>query len=153
MQPIIQTKNVLAILDQAPTTKGHVRITPIEETIIFEQATDEVAAELFSVANELSSTLFEILQAKGSNLLIQNGQCAGQDENQLSLQVIPRFEEDGLNMVWQSEPASEEDLLESQKIIQEALLAKPKDPKEIEVEQEEQKNKDKWIKDALFRLP
>lgn len=150
MNPILQTKNVMAVLDNAPATKGHVRVMPTEQTIIFEQASDEVAGELFSVANNLSSTLFEILQAKGSNLIIQNGQAAGQDENQLSLNIIPRFDEDNLNFIWQSEPASQEELEESQKIIVEALNAKPKAPEEIK---EEQENKNKWVKDALFRLP
>ena len=106
-----------AILHESPSVPGHTLVIPKKHSPIFEELDDSSAAHLFVVGNNISSSLFDSLGAHGTNLLINNGVSAGQELPHIVLNVLPRKENDGLNLEWQSRKASNEELKTTQSMI------------------------------------
>ncbi|MBD3361217.1 HIT domain-containing protein [Candidatus Woesearchaeota archaeon] len=107
---LYQDKNITAMLAPKPTAAGHVYIVPKKHVTILEQIPDKIIGEMFAKANKISMACFESLGVQGTNLLIQNGLPAGQHHNHCILHVIPRRENDGLNLAWQPKQINEEEM-------------------------------------------
>jgi len=107
---LAQTDNLAILLAQEPAANGHIVIAPKQHAPIAEQVPDNVIAEMFTTANTLSSQLFEQLGVQGTNLLLQNGLAAGQTVNHVTLNVIPRKENDGINLEWQPKQITDEEM-------------------------------------------
>jgi len=67
-------------------------------------------AHLSKITNKISIAVFEALQAKGTNILIQNGITAGQKTNHFMIHIIPRKENDGLDFQWQPKQLNQEQM-------------------------------------------
>src|SRR3989344_8594247 len=65
---------------------------------------------MFQVSNKISSAVFETLQAQGTNIFVANGIPAGQTVAHFMVNVIPRFEKDGINLQWQPKQLDEEEM-------------------------------------------
>ncbi|MBW2973680.1 HIT family protein [Candidatus Woesearchaeota archaeon] len=107
---LYEDKKVYAFLALKPATTGHVIIASKEHYPILEQIPDFVAADLLVKANKISMAAFETIGAEGTNILMQNGVAAGQKHNHAVLHVIPRRENDGLNLMWKPKQLSEEEM-------------------------------------------
>ena len=146
---------VFAILHESPAVLGHVLVIPKKHAPILEEL-DEISAEqLFVVANKISSLLFEVLGAHGTNILINNGIGAGQELPHLVLNVIPRKENDSLNFEWQPKKASESELKTTQSMIRtfsDNIFSGRDNLPEIKIKQEEEPEEDYLIK-GLRRVP
>ncbi len=101
---------VVCVLDIFPASKGHVLVIPKKHIAISAQLDDNLSAHLFNVGNKMSALLFEAMKAQGTNLLIANGDVAGQKVDHLVLHVIPRYPEDGVNISWNAEQIKEDEL-------------------------------------------
>ena len=99
-----------AILHEMPSQSGHVLLFPNNHFPIFEDVPDSLLAHMFGVANIISSSVFDSLQAMGTNILINNGIPAGQELPHFLINIIPRKENDGLNLEWVPKKAPEGDL-------------------------------------------
>jgi len=106
-----ESEHITVLLAPQPAVDGHILIVPKQHAAIAEQLMDGVVAEMFTTANKISSTLFDKLGAQGTNLLLQNGLAAGQSVNHVTLNVIPRTENDGLNLQWQPKQLTEEEMV------------------------------------------
>ena len=100
----------LAFIAEEALAAGQVTIIPKEKYTIFEMVPDTVLAKLGSVIKIVSSAVFESLQCHGTNVLIENGVCAGQEVPYFSVQVIPRFQGDGVALDWKGEELSDFDM-------------------------------------------
>ena len=96
---------------------------------------------LFNLVNKLSSILFDSLNAQGTNIFVANGQAAGQLIPHVVVNIIPRFNNDKLNLFLEHKKTSEEDLdnilnkiKEKINIFDEAFLEKGSEKKERKVE-------------------
>ena len=105
---IYEGKHAVAIVSPSPASPGHVWVLPKQPYPVFTQTPDFVVAEMFVVANRISMAIFEALGAKGTNILVQNGTGAGQVMPHTILHVIPRAENDNLNLLWQPKQLDEE---------------------------------------------
>jgi len=105
---LFEGKHSVAMVSPSPAVPGHVWVLPKQETSILENTPDFVVAEMFVIANRVSMALFEGLGAQGTNMLIQNGTGAGQVLPHLILHVIPRSEQDGIELLWQPKQLDEE---------------------------------------------
>ncbi|HSU72401.1 MAG TPA: HIT family protein [Candidatus Binatia bacterium] len=108
--PLYDDGEVTAVVSETPAAPGHLIVAPKTHHVILEQVPDWVMGKLFTVANKLSIALFEGLGAQGTNLLIQNGAAAGQGAPHVSVNIVPRQENDGLNLLWQPRQLSEEEM-------------------------------------------
>lgn len=156
---LYEDEKVIAILHPNPATAGHIILLPKTHAPIIEQVNDYIIAELFVKANKLSTAVFESIGAHGTNIIIQNGVAAGQKHSHFMLHIIPRRQNDGLNLSWQPKQLTEEQmssvelsLKESSKRIGEFEKEKPK-PIKVEEPEQLSKEKEDWLLKQLKRTP
>jgi len=101
---------ILAILDVNGANPGHCFVIPKNHYPIIEQVPDQELAQLFSVANKISSSIFEKLKMQGTNIFVANGIPAGQTVAHFLINVIPRKENDGINLQWKPKQLTEEEM-------------------------------------------
>ena len=107
---LYEDKKVYAFLATKPAATGHVILTSKKHYPILEQIPDFVVSELLIKANKISMACFETIGAEGTNIIMQNGIAAGQKHNHAILHVIPRRENDGLNLMWKPRQLDEEQM-------------------------------------------
>ncbi len=100
----------LALLHEKPANYGHVIIIPKEHHVIMEEVPDKIIEHLFLISNIISTAIFESLNVQGTNIIVNNGQAAKQENPHFIIHVIPRTENDGINFEWKAEPANEDEL-------------------------------------------
>tara|TARA_Y100000310_G_scaffold341089_1_gene439057 strand:+ start:1488 stop:2072 length:585 start_codon:yes stop_codon:yes gene_type:complete len=101
---------ILAVLDVNGANPGHCFVIPKNHYPIIEQVPDQEITKLFSVANKISSSIFEKLKVQGTNILVANGIPAGQTVAHFMINVIPRTEGDGINLQWKPKQLTEEEM-------------------------------------------
>ena len=100
----------LAVLDVNGSNPGHCFVMPKNHYPIIEQVPDKEIGKLFQVSNKISSAIFESLGSQGTNIFVANGAPAGQTVAHFTINVIPRNENDGINLQWQPKQLSEEEM-------------------------------------------
>ncbi len=98
---IYQDKLVIAMLAPQPAAEGHIIVATRNHLPIFENVPDDALSHLFIVANRISTSIFELLKARGTNITVNNGIPAGQDIPHFHINIIPRRENDPLDFKWQ----------------------------------------------------
>ena len=100
----------MAILDFNGANPGHSFVIPKQHIPILEQAPPHLVGKLFNIANKISSAIFDTLKVQGTNIFVANGIPAGQKVAHLMINIIPRKENDGINLQWQPRQLSEEEM-------------------------------------------
>ena len=114
---VYEDENFRVILDLGPATKGHALILPKEHYANLFELPEDTAAAAMKVAKKLSSQMVENLGADGLNLVQNNGEVAGQTVKHFHLHLIPRYRDDGQNILWNPGKMSEEELEDIRKQI------------------------------------
>lgn len=107
---IYEDDAALAVLDVNGSNPGHCFVMPKAHYSIFEQIPDSEVGKLFTISNKISSAIFDALKVHGTNLFIANGIPAGQTVAHFMINIIPRKENDGINLQWQPKQLSEEEM-------------------------------------------
>lgn len=107
---IYEDEDTLAVLDINGANIGHCFVIPKEHFPIFEQVPDELTGKLFKVANAISTAIFETLKIEGTNIFVSNGVVAGQTVAHFMINVIPRRQDDGINLQWQPKQLNQEEM-------------------------------------------
>ncbi len=89
------------IMDLGPASKGHALILPKEHYANLYELDDEVAAKALVVAKKVITKLTDILGCDGYNILQNNGSIAGQTVFHFHIHLIPRYENDTVNISWE----------------------------------------------------
>lgn len=106
---VYEDEHVMAVLDVNGANPGHCFVMPKAHYPILEQVPDMEIAKLFQVSNKISSAIFESLGIQGTNIFVANGIPAGQTVAHFTINVIPRKENDGINLQWQPKQLDEEE--------------------------------------------
>src|SRR3989344_8531923 len=106
---IYEDDYVIAVLDINPANKGHVLVMP-KEHIAFSTQMEDVG-KLFNAANKIAGKVYDVFKT-GCNIFVANGAEAGQRLNHLVVHVIPRFQNDRINFIWQGKKLEEKELKE-----------------------------------------
>ena len=107
---IFEDELVLAVLDYNGANPGHCFVIPKSHYPIIEQVPDNELARLFQVSNKIAIALFETMGVQGTNIFVANGTPAGQTVAHFTINVIPRKENDGINLLWQPKQLNEEEM-------------------------------------------
>ena len=107
---VYEDELIMAVLDVNGSNPGHCFVMPKNHYPIIEQVPDIEIGRLFQVSNKISSAIFESIGAQGTNIFVANGIPAGQTVAHLTINVIPRKENDGINLQWQPKQLSEEEM-------------------------------------------
>ncbi|MBI2140626.1 HIT domain-containing protein [Candidatus Woesearchaeota archaeon] len=102
--------DIICILDFNGANAGHSFILPKEHIPILEQIPNFLVGKLFNTANKVSSAIFDVLKVQGTNIFVSNGVAAGQKVAHALVQVIPRMENDGVQLSWPPKQLTEEEM-------------------------------------------
>ena len=97
---IYEDEDFKVILDINPASKGHAVILPKNHAANIFELSDEDAEKIFKVAKKCSAAMMEVLHCDGINILQNNGEAAGQTVFHLHVHLIPRYNEDGIQINW-----------------------------------------------------
>jgi len=98
------------IMDVSPATKGHVLVlTKKHYRNIFDLA-DIEASRLLVLAKKIAIAMRESLKCEGINIIQNNESAAGQTVFHFHMHIIPRYENDGQNMLWTPGTSDAEEL-------------------------------------------
>jgi len=114
---IYEDENFNVILDVGPATKGHALILPKQHYANLFELPDDVAGEVMVLAKKMATHMKEKLNCDGFNLIQNNGPCAGQTVFHFHYHLIPRYENDGQNLLWEPTSPDEESLKELCKLL------------------------------------
>src|SRR3989344_4970050 len=104
---VYEDEKVVATLDINPATKGHILVFPKNHIAVLAQIQD--TGYLFNTVNMISKIIFEVTKAQGTNILISNGKAAGQHIDHVVVHIIPRFENDKVQIHWDKSEVSQEE--------------------------------------------
>lgn len=107
---IYEDEKVIAFIKEKPSALGQITLVSKEHFPILEQVPDFIVDHLLVIANKLSSALFDSLNIQGTNILINNGVTAGQKHSHFSINIIPRTENDNINLEWKPKQLDEEEM-------------------------------------------
>ncbi len=156
---IYEDDDIVAILDYNGANPGHSFVIPKQHTPILEQIPSPIIGSLFNVANKISSAIFDTLKVQGTNIFVANGIPAGQKVAHCMVNVIPRKENDGINLQWPPKQLSEEEMSTIELKIKEEIGSigfseapkqKQEKPKQIS---EEVSGEDNYLLKQLKRIP
>ena len=94
-----------AELANPPAIGGHITIKPQEKIQLISQLPKEEREHFFFTVSYGATLLFELLKAHATNIIINEN-----PKEQLTAHIITRFQEDGLNFLWEPKPISNEEL-------------------------------------------
>lgn len=114
---IYEDENFNVILDLGPATKGHALILPKHHYANLYEIPEDLAAEAMKLGKRLAIHMTDKLQCDGFNLVQNNNECAGQTVFHFHLHLIPRYENDGQEILWKPQEPSKEELEELRQIL------------------------------------
>ena len=150
---------VMAVLDVNGSNPGHCFVMPKNHYPIIEQIPDNEVRRLFQVSNKISSAIFEGLGVQGTNIFVANGVPAGQTVAHFTINVIPRKENDGVNLQWQPRQLSEEEISTVElKLKEQAKNIAPEEEKTAKIHEQKptpviDEEEDEYFTRQMRRLP
>ena len=96
---IYEDKDLIAIMDLNPTSKGHSLIIPKEYCTNIYDIDEDIAAKVMKTAKKLATKMTVALNCDGFNLLQNNGETAGQTMFHFHMHLIPRYKDADNNML------------------------------------------------------
>lgn len=97
---VLEDENVLAFLDVAPLSEGHVLIIPRDHYSDLPSLPQSLCAAMMSLLPRMGSALLSVTGASGFNVLVNNGSAAGQVVPHVHVHLVPRVSGDGLGYRW-----------------------------------------------------
>ena len=96
---IYEDKDLIAIMDLNPTSKGHSLIIPKEHCTNIYDIVEDIAAKVMKTAKKIATKMTVALNCDGFNLLQNNGETAGQTMFHFHMHLIPRYKDADNNML------------------------------------------------------
>lgn len=88
---IYEDDQVISFLDIRPVNKGHALVVPKKKFVNVLDGDPDTLAHMMRIGQKVALAVKEVTGAGGINLLMNNGDVAGQDVFHAHLHVIPRF--------------------------------------------------------------
>jgi len=95
---VYEDDQFLGVLDINPATPGHVLLLSKKHVAIMPQMDASQILQLAKATKELSKSMIQHLKVEGTSVFAANGVAAGQRAPHFMLHVIPRKEDDGVNL-------------------------------------------------------
>jgi len=101
---VAETEQAIAFMDINPATPGHLLVIPRVHSADLREAAAEDLTAATLLAQSLVARVIERLDADGANLLSCIGAEAWQSVFHTHLHVIPRYQNDPLQLPWHPTP-------------------------------------------------
>ena len=116
---LYEDEDFRVILDIEPASKGHALILPKEHFANLYELEDEIAAKALVLAKKMITKLTPVLGCEGYNIVQNNGPAAGQTVFHFHMHLIPRYQNDTVNVTWKPGTLTEEDKQEILELFKE----------------------------------
>lgn len=93
---VYEDKDVIAILDVSPLTKGHTLVIPKQHYKNLFDTPQELAAKVLNTAQSIAKEYMESYKMSGFHLIVNNNSEANQTVDHLHFHIVPRYEKDEL---------------------------------------------------------
>ena len=93
---LLETNNVIVILDINPVNDGHALVIPKVHCQNFWDIEEHLYRDILHATHKASRAICKATGCEGFNILQNNGKCAGQDVFHVHFHIIPRHENDGV---------------------------------------------------------
>ena len=103
---------VKVIFDLGPASKGHLLIIPKNHFDDIYDLDDETAAHVFQVAVKLANAMKASLGYEGLNIVQNNGEAAGQTVMHFHMHLVPRYQDDTVNVSWTPKELADQEMEE-----------------------------------------
>lgn len=97
---VYEDERVLCVSPKNPFCVGHLILYSKVVDKLFENLDSDNSSHIFQVASIAASACFEGLQAHGTNIVLKSGKCSDNPSELLSVHIIPRWQDDGINLFW-----------------------------------------------------
>ena len=97
------------ILDVSPASKGHALILPKAHFKNLYDITEEQAQKVMALAKQIGCKMKEALKCDGLNILQNNEVAAGQTVFHFHMHLVPRYNDDSVQIKWTPGNLTEED--------------------------------------------
>lgn len=111
---IFEDEEFKAILDRFPGNIGHVLVLPKKHYSNIFDIDEDVAGRLFKLATKIAKNTKEVLGFEAMNVVQNNGSLAGQTVHHFHLHLIPRYENDKVQIKWEQLDLTDEQIAEIQ---------------------------------------
>ena len=118
---VLETADAVAFLDIGPVNKGHVLLVPKAHHSNLSELSDDAAASTARLLPRLARAVIAATEADGLNLIVNNGEAAGQTVGHGHWHLIPRFVGDPVNWPWPHAKYEGEEMAAMQARIAESL--------------------------------
>jgi histidine triad (HIT) family protein len=105
-----EDERTVSVMDINPATRGHVVVMPRAHAENLLAVSDEDLAATMNAVRRLVERMNETIRPAGFNILNNMGRAAWQSIFHFHVHVIPRYEDDPLQLPWLPEPADPKEL-------------------------------------------
>lgn len=95
---VYEDELVIAILDVNPSSNGHTLVMPKEHFSDVTTTPKNILDHCFEVSQVIAQAQIKQLHATGVNIITNAGKSAGQSVMHFHIHIIPRYENDGLDI-------------------------------------------------------
>ena len=101
---VLETPEAIAFLDIKPVNRGHTLVVPKAHHPHLADIPDAIAAATGALLPRLCRAIRAATGADGLNVIVNNGEAAGQTIDHCHWHIIPRFRDDAVNWPWPHSP-------------------------------------------------
>jgi histidine triad (HIT) family protein len=116
-EQIYEDEHAVAVLDINPWTRGHAVVFPRKHAKDLFEIEDDELQHVAVAAKRVAAKVRDTLDCDGVNLLQSNGRAAWQTIFHLHVHVIPRYDDDPLELPTHPQRAEPEELAEVAAVI------------------------------------
>jgi histidine triad (HIT) family protein len=109
-QIVDSDERTITVMDINPATRGHVVVIPREHSRDLLSVSDEDLVSTMHAARRIVERMRETLAPAGFNVLNNMGRAAWQSIFHFHVHVIPRYQDDPLQLPWLPRPADPDEL-------------------------------------------
>jgi histidine triad (HIT) family protein len=107
---VLEDERTVAFLDISPASRGHTLVVPRVHAQDVWEISENSHRQVAGMVHRVAALLKTVLAPEGVNVTHSTGEAAGQDVFHFHVHVIPRWRGDDLRPMWNSRPASPEEL-------------------------------------------
>jgi histidine triad (HIT) family protein len=107
---VYEDEYAVGVMDINPWTRGHAVVIPRQHAANLYEISEEDLQHVIVAAKRLATKMRDTLACDGLNLIQSNGSAAWQTIFHLHVHVIPRYDDDPLQLPVRPRPAKPEEL-------------------------------------------
>jgi histidine triad (HIT) family protein len=121
---VAETDRTLAFLDVEPAARGHTLVVPKRHHETMTDAPVSLTGAVFRTVHRVAAALESAYRLDGFNVVQANGATAGQEVSHAHVHVIPRYDDDTVDLGWDGESVEERTRQQTATAIRDELASR-----------------------------